>query len=140
MGKGTEQDEAHRVIMRLVAEKIPEDALGWLWTVHQIYNEQCSAHMHGEACCLDLLLANAPHAPIAVKPPEGIAEIIKAGYDLIIESATDDRSGPVEIHLSYPEQSAMARLVFQAPSPGTLPLAIEKARTHAAAFPKETMQ
>lgn len=140
MGKGTGQDEAHRVIMRLVAEKIPEDALGWLWTVHQIYNEQCPAHMHGEVCCLDLLLENAPHAPIAVKLPDGIAEIIKLGYDLIIESDTDDRTGPVNIFLTYPEQPSLERrLTFQA-TPGTLPLAIEKARTYAAAFPKEITQ
>lgn len=125
------------VALRLVAETIPEKALAWLWTIHRQYGEwDCSAHRHGQACCVDALLESAQHPQVADHAIGPLAEIITAGYDLIVESAGDDRNGEIHIFLTHPDQRALCDDPTFAATPATLPQAIEKARTYAAAFPK----
>lgn len=98
------------VTLRLVAQKIPPEALGWLWTVHRMGEWDCSAHTHGETCCVDVLLEAAP-PPVASHELGALAEIIVAGYDLIIESAGDDRNGELNIFLTHPEQANIDELM-----------------------------
>lgn len=126
-----------RAALQLVAEKMSPEALGWLWTIHRMYGEwDCAAHTHGEECCVDALLEKAS-PPVASREIDSLATIILAGYDIILEAATDDRSGEVHIILSYPDQDkpSFDELTFAA-SPVTLGQCIEKARAYAVAFPQ----
>jgi hypothetical protein len=136
-----EHDEAtrdsglFRITMHLVAEKIPPDVLGLLWTVHRMYGEWvCPAHTHGQECCVDWLLENNPQPPASHKIDD-LASIILAGYDIIIESAGPDRGSEVQIYLIYQGQRPNEHLKFAA-SPVTLGEGIKKAREHAIAFPQ----
>jgi hypothetical protein len=140
-GESMTHDEINRrdgdlyaVAMRLVAEKISPEALGLLWTVHQMYEWDCPAHANGEECCLDVLLANAG-PPVASRQIDNLATIILAGYDITIESAGDDRSGQIDIYLSYTGQPPSDELRFAA-APVTLGDGIEKARRYAVSFPQ----
>jgi hypothetical protein len=123
------------VSLRLVAQKIPPEALAWLWTIHRQHGEwDCPAHTHGETCCVDVLLEHTP-APVASREIGNLAEIILAGYDIIIEAATDDRNGELHIILSHPDDTCVGDLKFAA-SPVTLGQGIERAAAYAVAFPQ----
>jgi hypothetical protein len=122
--------------LQLLAQRISPEVLGWLWQVHRMYGEwDCNAHRAGQQCCVDVLL-EAARPPITTHEIEigDLAQIIQFGYDVAIESATDDRSGPVHIFLSHPDQVPSAHLLFLA-TPATLGQGIEKARQWARAFP-----
>ncbi len=120
----------YRVSLGLVAERIPGEALGLLWQVHQMYG----GHVHGgQACCLGALLENSPAAPLTAPEAGTVSAILAAGYDLTIEAADDDRH-EVVVWLSYPAQPPTETLSFWA-TPGTLPERLEQARLFAKAFP-----
>lgn len=130
-----DDDALFRFSLTLVAEKIPPQALGLLWTLHQQHGAwNCRAHQHGEDCCMDLLLADTP-APVARPEISNLAAIILAGYDVTIEAAGGDQTGYLHLFLSYQDQAPGGDLKFGATAV-TLDQAIEKARTYAVAFPQ----
>jgi hypothetical protein len=126
----TDSHALYGVSLRLVAERIPGEALGLLRTLHQMYGP----HVHdGQACCLGTLLAHTPASPLATPEAGTVSAILAAGYDLTIEAADDDRH-EVVVWLSYPAQPPTETLSFWA-TPGTLGQRLEQARLFAKAFP-----
>ncbi len=142
MGEHDEAEKANhdnglfRITMHLVAEKIPPDVLGLLWTVHRMYGEwDCQAHANGQTCCVDLLLEHNAQPPEPTQKIDDLAAIILAGYDILIESAGPDRSGPVHIFLIHSGQGPDDHVKF-ATTPAAFGDGIMRARQHAVAFPQ----
>lgn len=148
---GHEPPSLFKDAMRMVGEQIPPRALAWLWTIHVTHSDSfCPAHQHGEICCVDVLLDSVmPGLPLSTDEHKladflrvvfGLADIIRAGYDLEIESEGDDREGAVEVYLTYENQVYMHELKYVAPSPDLIGRAISAARDYAVACPKRTVE
>jgi hypothetical protein len=125
----TDSHALYDVSLRLVAERIPAEALGLLWQVHQMYG----SYVHGGTCCLGTLLAHTPSSPLATHEVGAVSAILAAGYDLTAEKATDD-GNELHLFLSYPAQPPTEQLSFWC-TPGTLGDGLQKACLYARAFP-----